>query len=83
MVQILTLTQQAVCVVKGFPYIADKVRSLGVLAAMQQEPPSTALTQQPGVDDFEHHTNWQQIVNYLRMVTKENLHLHVPLVRTY
>ncbi len=78
-VQILTLMQQAVCIVKGFPYIPDKPRILEILAHQRSEMPIVVLSQPLGVDDFEHHTNWQLVVNYLRMITKENLHLYLPL----
>ncbi|KAL0055425.1 hypothetical protein WJX82_000314 [Trebouxia sp. C0006] len=76
---ILTLMQQAVCIVKGFPYIPDKPRILEILAHQRSEMPIVVLSQPLGVDDFEHHTNWQLVVNYLRMITKENLHLYLPL----
>ena len=78
-VQILTLMQQAVCIVKGFPYIPDKPKILEVLAQQRSEMPILVLSQPLGVDDFEHHTSWQLVGNYLRMITKENLHLYLPL----
>ena len=78
-VQILTLMQQAVCIVKGFPYIPDKPRILEILAHQRSEMPILVLSQPLGIDDFEHHINWQLVVNYLRMITKENLHLYLPL----
>lgn len=70
--------QQALCVIEGFPYIAEKARALEVLAAMRREPSSTLLTQPMGQDDFEHHTNWQRVVNYQKSVTRDNVHTHVP-----
>ncbi|DBA95755.1 TPA: hypothetical protein ACH3X1_001309 [Trebouxia sp. C0004] len=76
---ILTLKQQAVCTVKGFPYIPDKPRILEILAHQRSEMPILVLSQPLGIDDFEHHTNWQLVVNYLRMITKDNLHLYLPL----
>ena len=76
-VQVLTMVQQALCVVTGFPYIADKARALEVLAALRREPPSALLTQSSNQDDFEHSANWQRVVNYLKLVNTENLHLHV------
>ena len=78
LVQVLTVMQQALCVVKGFPYIADTARTLEVLAGTRREPPSILLTQPLGQDDFEHKTTWQRVVNYLKAVNKDNLHLHVP-----
>lgn len=71
--------QQAVCIVKGFPYIPDKSRILEILAHQRSEMPILVLSHPLGIDDFEHHTNWQLVVNYLKMITKENLHLYLPL----
>ena len=72
--------QQTVGIVKAFPYIPVKPRVLEVLAASRNEPPTAFLTQSQGLDDFEHNTNWQAVVNYLKNITADNLHLHVPLV---
>ena len=76
--QVLTMMQQALCVVQGFPYIADKARALVVLAAMRGEPSTVLLAQPTDQDDFEHHTSWQRVVNYLKTVTRDNVHLHLP-----
>ena len=78
LLQVLTMMQQALCVMKGFPYIADKTRALEVLAALRGEPPTVLLAQPTDQDDFEHHTSWQRVVNYLKTVTRDNVHWHVP-----
>ena len=36
LMQVLTVKQQALCVVKGFPYIADTARTLEVLAGTRR-----------------------------------------------
>ena len=69
LLQVLTVMQQALCVMKGFPYIADKARALEVLAAMRGEPSTILLAQPADQDDFEHHISWQRVVNYLKTVT--------------
>ncbi len=73
--------QQALCVVKAFPYSLDKLRVLETLASMRGEPSKRVLIEPDGVDDFEHDANWQWIVSHLKAVIKEKMHLHVPLVR--
>ena len=78
MLQVLTMMQQALSVVKGFPYIADKARALEVAAAMRGEPSTILLAQPMGQDDFEHHISWQRVVNYLKTITRDNVHMHVP-----
>ena len=83
MLQILTVLQQATCVVKGFPYIPDKPKAFEVVAALRGEFPILALSQPPEIEDFEHHTNWQLVVNYLKILTKENLDKHVPLTSAF
>ena len=75
--------QQATCVVKGFPYIPDKPKAFEVVAALRGELPILALSQPPEIEDFEHHTNWQLVVNYLKIITKENLDTHVPLTSAF
>ena len=75
--------QQAMCVVQGFPYIPDKPKIFEVVAALHDELPTLALSQPPEIDDFEHHANWQLVVNYLKMVTQENLDVHVPLTGAF
>lgn len=79
LVQILTTRQQALCIVKAFPYTPDKLRLLEELAIMRQEAPISVLTQPGDIDDYEHYANWQQIVHLLQVLTKENLHVHVPV----
>ena len=68
------------CVAKAFPYIADDPHTFELIATRRGEVPLTALTQPPGLDDFEHSANWSHVVNYLKTVTKDNLHEHVQLV---
>lgn len=79
-VQILTMRQQAACIVGAFPYAPDKLRVLEALASVRHEPSVSELMQPNGLDDFEHYANWQQIVHLLQQITKDNLHLHIPLV---
>ena len=74
------MRQQALCVVKAFPFSPDKLRILEALASMRNEPSISELMQPNRLDDFEHYANWQQIVHLLQTVTQSNLHLHVPLV---
>lgn len=69
--------QQALCVVKGLPYTADKARALEVLASMRGEPSTILLAQPTDQDDFEHHISWQRVVNYLKSVTRDNVHMHI------
>lgn len=80
--QILTMTQQALCVVKGFPYMPEQPRLIETIAALHDEPPISHLTQSQGVDDFEHHIGWQQIVDYLRRLNGDNIQVYVPMALT-
>ena len=65
--------------VKAFPFTPDKLRLLEALAAMRHEPPISQLTQ-PGVtDDLEHYACWQQVVHLLQSLTKQSLHLDLPV----
>ena len=78
LLQVLTMMQQALCVVKGFPYVADKARVLEMLASMREEP-STMLRAQPeDQDDFGHHISWQRVVNYLKTINRDDVHMHIP-----
>ena len=74
--------QQAICVVQPYPYIPDVFRSFEALAAMRGEPSTTTLTQPGPLDDLTHAANWQQVQNYLKTVTHENLHIHVPFIQS-
>ena len=60
--QILTVTQQAVYMVQAYPYTAYDLRVLEVLAAQRNEVPTSALTHAAGLSDFEHETNWLQVI---------------------
>lgn len=71
------MKQQALCAVTGFPYIADKARAMEVAAAMRGEPSTILLAQPMDQDDFEHHISWQRVVNYLKTITRDNVHVHV------
>ena len=73
------MTQQALSVVKAFPYIAEQARIIEIIAALHGEPSISVLTQARGDDDFEHHVNWQQVVAYLGTIGVDNIHLHVAL----
>ncbi len=77
--QILTTKQQALCVVKALPYSPDNLRMLEALATRRKEPPGWVLAQPGDLDDFGHHGNWQRLVNHVKGVTKENMHLYIPL----
>lgn len=78
--QILTTTQQALCIVKGFPYIPEQPRLVETVAALHDEAPVSLLTQSRGIDDFEHHIGWQRVVDYLHKLSGSNVQVHVPLV---
>ena len=79
LLQILTIKQQAVGVVKAFPYIPEQPRLVEVLADLQSEEPISNLTQNTGLDNAEYDAHWQQVVRYLEGVSADNLHLHVKL----
>ena len=79
--QIYTLTQQAMSMVKAFPYIAEKPQIFKILAAERGEPAAMELMQPAGQNNLEHNARWQQIVQYLTTVTAENLDLHVPIIK--
>ena len=79
--QILTTKQQALCVVKAFPYSPDKLRMLEALAARRKEPPRCVLAYPGDLDDFGHHGIWQRLVNHMKGVTKENMHMYIPLAQ--
>ena len=80
LVQIYTLTQQAMSMVKAFPYVAEKPQIFDVMAAERGELSARGLMQPAGLDNIEHNAKWQQIVQYLATVTADNLDLHVPIV---
>ena len=79
--QIYTLTQQAMSMVKAFPYIAEKPQICEILAAERDEPSAMELMQPAGQNNLEHNARWQQVVQYLTTVTAENLDLHVPIIK--
>lgn len=79
--QIPTLVQQAMSMVKPFPYIAEKPRIFELLAMQRGEPSAEQLMQPAGLDNIQHNARWQRIVNYLATVTDNNLDLHVPIIR--
>ena len=78
--QVLTIKQQAVGVVKAFPYIPEQPRLFEALAALHNEQPIRVLTQAANVDNAQHHDNWRGVVAYLGRVTGANLHEHVPIL---
>lgn len=79
-VQILTTTQQALNIVKAFPYMPEQARMVEVIAALHSEAPIAVLTQSEDIDDFDHHVNWQQVVDYLGTIDTDNIHVRVPLM---
>lgn len=58
----------------------EQTRMIELIAALHREAPIAVLTQSGGVDDFDHHVNWQQIIEYLRMIDAENVHVHIPFL---
>ena len=77
--QILTDTQQAACIVRAFPYISEDLRLFEVLAAQRNEVPVSTLTHAAGLSDFDHEINWLQVPIYLNKVTSDRFHEHVEL----
>ena len=77
--QIYTLMQQAMSIVKPFPYVVEKPVIFELLAAELNEPSAWQLMQPAGLDDLEHNARWQQVVNYLQTLTTELVDIHVPL----
>ncbi|KAA6419986.1 MAG: hypothetical protein FRX49_10008 [Trebouxia sp. A1-2] len=77
---IYTLIQQAMSMVKAFPYVAEKPQIFDVMAAERGELSARELMQPAGLDNIEHNAKWQQMVQYLATVTADNLDLHVPIV---
>lgn len=54
---------------------------LELLASKRNEPAAETLTQSVGVDDLQHAANWQQIEEYLKTVTAQNMNQYIPLIR--
>lgn len=54
---------------------------LELLASKRNEPTAEALTQSAEVDDLQHAANWQQIEEYLRTVTAQNMNQYIPLIK--
>lgn len=77
--QIPTLVQQAMSMVKPFPYIAEKPRIFELMAMERREPSAEQLMQTAGLNNVEHNARWQHIVRYLTTITDKNLDLHVPI----
>lgn len=79
--QIITARQHAIGIVHSYPFIPEKHRLLELLVAKRNEPTVEALTQSAGLDDLQHAANWQQIDEYLKTVTVQNMHQYIPLMK--
>ena len=79
--QILSARQHAIGIVHSYPFIPEKHRVLELLASKGNEPTAETLTQSVGVDDLQHAANWQQIEEYLKTVTAQNMNQYIPLIR--
>ena len=79
--QILSARQHAIGIVHSYPFIPEKHRVLELLASKRNEPAAETLTQSVGVDDLQHAANWQQIEEYLKTVTAQNMNQYIPLIR--
>ncbi|KAL3132930.1 hypothetical protein ABBQ38_006844 [Trebouxia sp. C0009 RCD-2024] len=78
---IITAKQHAIGIVHSYPFIPEKHRLLELLVAIRHEPTVEALTQSTGLDDLQHAANWQQIDEYLKTVTVQNMHQYIPLIK--
>lgn len=79
--QILSARQHAIGIVHSYPFIPEKHRVLELLASKRNEPTAEALTQSAEVDDLQHAANWQQIEEYLKTVTAQNMNQYIPLIK--
>lgn len=79
--QILTAKQHAIGIVHSYPWIPEKHRLLELLASKKGEPTAEALTRSAGLDNLQHAANWQQVEEYLKTVTIDNMNKHVPLIK--
>ncbi len=82
-VQVLTSKQVAIQIVHAYPWLLEKPRLLEVLAVMRGEPPAKVLIHSTELDDLQHAANWQQVEEYSKCITVQDLHRHVPLVQTH
>ena len=79
--QILTAKQHSTGIVHSYPFIPEKHRLLELLASKRGEPAAEALTQSAGLDDLQHAANWQQVEDYLKTVTAQNMYQYIPLIK--
>ena len=79
--QILSARQHAIGIVHSYPFIPEKHRVLELLASKRNEPTAEALTHPAEVDDLQHAANWQQIEEYLKTVTAQNMNQYIPLIK--
>ena len=79
--QILTAKQHAIGIVHSYPFIPEKHRLLELLASKRNEPTAEALTESAGLDNLQHAANWQQVEDYLKTVTAQNMYQYIPLIK--
>ena len=79
--QILTSKQLAIQVVHAYPWLLDKPKLLDALAASRGDLSLQVAANQTGVDELQHAADWQEVEQYLKSFTAQDLHRHVPLLQ--
>ena len=80
MLQILGAKQNATAIVYAYPYTPKHELMLEELAASKGEPSTQSLLEDTSIDDIQHAAHWEQIKQYLTIITMENVSEHVPLL---
>lgn len=77
--QIHTSKQYAAALVFAYPWF-PYYKAIEILAADRGDPSLQSLLDDTSVDSAQHASNWQQVINYLGTITKDNCHGHCPLL---
>lgn len=78
--QIHTTKQFAAALVYAYPW-SPPHKAIEVLALDRGEPSIQELMNDTSLDNLQHAANWEEIISYLKSITMDNYHGHVPLVK--
>lgn len=79
--QLQSSVQQAVAVVRQYPFAVDINQLLEGLAHEAKEPEPVKLMQPSGLDYLQHAANWEVVLQYVENIDASGLHHHVPFVQ--
>lgn len=81
--QVQSSLQQAVSVLRQYPYVMDINLLLEGLAKGAGEPEPAMLMQPSGVDDLQLVANWEPVVQYVEKINADGMHHHLSFLQNF